>query len=302
MSSPAQQPVPGIETNVLRPTRQVGALLGFVVKAEADAIFRQQPFETADGTDPLELWRKFELQRQTLPPLGAAEAEALPGSLKSAIDLIRKRQTYKRHYEAVADYSFMAVPINALLTPQWHADLDFVGEIAATTGIHMTQEEQLFFAMSEGKITEPIVTGNQVWFTSPRRDLHADSVPVVRETGEGEFEIVVKAASRPNYVQVAVLNNRLFLTNGVHKVCALNKLGYSHCICVLRKANQVAELGIDPHGTSLLRDQVFLSPRPALVSDFLNPLAAAPLKMRPMYQCLQVAVSVGMIQVPALMK
>src|SRR5713226_3748750 len=154
--------------------------------------------------------------------------------------------------------------------------------------------------MSEGRITEPIVTGNQVWFTSSRRDLYAHPVPLVREIGEGEFEIVVRAASRPNYIQVAAIEDKLLLVNGVHKVCALRKMGYSHCLCVIRQVNDLKETGLEIQQTTLFRDAMFKSVRPALVTDFLNPLTAAPLRVRAMYQALQIAFTVGMITVPAL--
>jgi len=290
------------QTRIVKPTRRFGVLLGFLLKAEADAIFHQQPYETMDGSDPLELWRQFEGNRANLPSLGPAQLEVLPGSLDSLVQAIKGRGTYKQYYEAVADYSFMAAPIASLVTPQWNADLDFVDEIVCASSKEMSIERQLLFAMSEGKITEPIVTGNQVLFTSPRRDLFAHPVPIVRETGEGEFEIVVRAASRPNYIQVAVVENKLLLTNGVHKVCALHKMGYSHCVCVVRQVNDLAEAGVDQRLTTLFRDAVFKSRRPALVTDFLNPLAAAPLKMRAMYQVLQVTFNVGAITVPALPK
>jgi len=127
-------------------------------------------------------------------------------------------------------------------------------------------------------------------------------VPSVRETSEGEFEIVIRAASRPNYIQVAVVENRLLLTNGVHKVCALHKMGYTHCVCVVRQVNDLAEAGIDQRQTTLFRDAIFKSGRPALVTDFLNPLATAPLTMRAMYQVLQITFNVGTITVPALSK
>ncbi|HEV1993687.1 MAG TPA: hypothetical protein VGR03_05100 [Candidatus Acidoferrum sp.] len=248
------------------------------------------------------MWRQYESGRAKLSALEPGLLEALPGSLTGLIGAIKERQTYKRYYEAVADYSFMAVPIASLVAPQWGADLDFVDEIVSASSKDMNIEQQLLFAMSEGKITEPIVTGNQVWFTSPRRDLFAHPVPTVREIGEGEFEIVIRAASRPNYIQVAAVENRLLLTNGVHKVCALHKMGYTHCVCVFRRANDLTEAGIDQRQTTLFRDAVFKSMRPALVTDFLEPLAAAPLKMRAMYQVLQIAFSVGTITVPALPK
>ncbi len=290
------------ESRIVRPTRRFAVLLGFLLKVEADAIFHQQPYETINGLDPLELWRQCEGRRVDLPPLGLAHLEALPSSLSSLIQAVKERETYKQYYEVVADYSFMAVPIASLITPQWFADLDFVDEIVSASGKDMDIEQQLLFAMSEGKITEPIVTGNQVLFTSPRRDLFARPVPSVRETSEGEFEIVIRAASRPNYIQVAVVENRLLLTNGVHKVCALHKMGYTHCVCVVRQVNDLAEAGIDQRQTTLFRDAIFKSGRPALVTDFLNPLATAPLTMRAMYQVLQITFNVGTITVPALSK
>jgi hypothetical protein len=154
--------------------------------------------------------------------------------------------------------------------------------------------------MLEGRITEPIVTGTQVVFTSPRRDLYADPVPKVREIEEDEFEIVVRASSRPNYIHVAQIGNRLVLTNGVHKVCALYRKGFTHCPVLLRAAHNLEEAGMNPRGTSLFRQPIFDGSRPALVTDFLNPQTAAPLMMRSMYQVLQVAVNVGMLSVPAL--
>jgi hypothetical protein len=71
----------------VRPTRRVAALLGFLLKAEVDAIFQQQPFETLDGANPLELWRQFDGNRQELRPLVPAAVEPLPKSLGS-VDLL----------------------------------------------------------------------------------------------------------------------------------------------------------------------------------------------------------------------
>ncbi len=208
------------QTKAVRPTRRVAALLGFLLKAEVDAIFQQQPFETIDGADPFELWRRFDNNRSELPPLTTNEVEPLPNSLAGVVHEIKNRKTYKEHYEAAAEYSFVFAPIESLFAPQWFADLDYVDEIRGHLKKDISPEELLRFAMSQGKITEPIVVGNQVLFTSPRRDLYADPIPTVRETDGGEFEIFVRAASRPNYVQVVKIGERLFLSNGVHKVCA----------------------------------------------------------------------------------
>ncbi len=279
--------------------RRIGALLGFLLKAEVDAIFKQQPFKTAEGEDPLELWRRFDQHRQTLSAIPAGRVEPLPTSLAGVEASIRQRTTYRQYYESVADYVFSSVPIESLVAPQWFADVDYIDELAGKLAPDLPAEEQLRFALSEGRIHQPIVTGSQVLFTSPRRDLHADQVPIVRQVGDGEFEIVVRAVSRPNYVQVAIIENRLLLTNGVHKVCALYKAGFTHCYCVAREVHNLSETGLNTQ-TSLFRDPIFTGPRPASVVDFLNSTTAVPLYIRSMFQILQVAVTTGTMTVPAL--
>jgi hypothetical protein len=229
-----------------RPTRTIAALLGFLQKAEVDAIFKQQPFETIDAADPLVLWRELDEYRQHLLLPTSAEIKELPAALATAVTAVKARKTYKIHYEAVGDYSFVLAPIESLLSPQWYADLDYIDELCGRLGADPSLEEQFAFCMAEGRITQPIVVNNQVWFTSKRRDLFADRVPKVREVEGGEIEIVVRAASRPNYVQAAKVGEKLVLTNGVHKVCALHKLGQQFCPALLRTVNSFEELGLAP--------------------------------------------------------
>jgi hypothetical protein len=284
----------------IRPTRRMAAILGFLLKAEVDALFQQQPIETLEGADPLELWRVYDAKRQALTALVPQGVEPLPDSAGDLAEQIRRRKTYKEHYEAVAEYSLVLAPIETLLAPQWVADLDYIEEIKVQLRPEMSVEDLLRFAMSEGKITEPIIVGNQVLFTSPRRDLHADPIPTIRGTEDGEFEIIVRAASRPNYVQVVQIGQRLFLFNGVHKVCASYQMGFKKIPAVFRTAHNLAEIGVNPQSTSLFRQPVFESQRPALVTDFLGPETAVPIKMRSAYQILQVSVGVGTLTVPAL--
>lgn len=281
--------------------RRTAALLGFLVKAEVDAIFKQQPFKTAGGEDPLDLWRKLDQSRSKLSAVPSGQITGLPKSLTDTEQAVRQRKTYKQYYEGVADYSFGSAQIDSLLAPQWNADLDYIDELAAKLKPDLSPEDQLNFALSEGTIHQPIVVGSQVLFTSARRDLHADAVPSVRQTTDGEYEIMIRAASRPNYIQVARIGTQLLLTNGVHKVCALHKAGYGHCYCLVRDVNVLSETGLNTQ-SSMFRDAIFKSARPALVTDFVNPITAATLYIRSMYQILQVVINVGTMTVPALPK
>lgn len=91
----------------------------------------------------------------------------------------------------------------------------------------------------------------------------------------------------------------MVLTNGVHKVSALYKTGVKETPCLIRSVNSFEEIGLNPWGW--FRSQFFSAcQRPALVIDFLNPKNAVPLRKRSMYQILQIATNVGMINVPAL--
>ncbi len=289
-------PMPSAE--ISKPVRRVAALLGFLWKPEVDAHFKQEPFETIDGANHLDLWTEFDSKRAALPALATKTPAALPATASATIEEVKSRATYKEHYEALANFEFVSVDIETLLSPQWFADLDYIDEIAAKIPNAMSTEDMLRFSMSEGRITQPIVTGSTVHFTSPRRDLFASPIPLVKAAQDGGFEVVVRTGSRPNYVQVTQIRGKLFLANGVHKVCALRKKGYKECVCILRSADHLEELGINPMSSRLYS---FLdSPRPPLVVDFLNQSAAALIHMQPMYQILQVQVQSGYIFAPAL--
>lgn len=280
--------------------RSVVALLGFLQKAEVDQVFKQQPFQTATGEDPLELWRRFNQATAQLAPVPKGQLVPSPDSAEPLISTIKQRPSYIEHYERFADYRIASAPIESLLAPQWYADMDYIDEIAKDLPDKASVEAQLRFAFSEGKISEPIVSGKTVLFSSPRRDLHVDPVPRVQRQADGEFMIYVRATSRPNYIQVAEIGEQLLLVNGVHKVCALYRAGFTHCYCVVRKAHDVATAGLDPQSASMLRSPVFDGTRPALVIDFLKTETAAPLTLRSMNQVLQVMLQSGTLTVPAL--
>jgi len=262
-----------------KPSREVRALLGFLLKGEVDAIFKQQPFEfKSEGSDPAASWRaSCDAVRSLLPTPTNAQIGFLSDTQLPIITEIKARRTFAKYYEAVDDYQFALVPIGALLAPQWFADLDYINELASGLSESATLDDLIRFAMAEGSITQPIISGNQVIFTSLRPDIHVDPIPTVREAQPGEFEIVVRATSRPNYVSVASIGGRLLLTNGVHHVCALFLRGFEGTPCVLRNLSRIEEAGLDLR-TSLFRPELLSGPRPAHVLDFLNQGVSVPLK------------------------
>jgi hypothetical protein len=284
-----------------KPTRNVKAVLGFLVKAEVDAIFKQQPFELPDGIrDPFAVWRaSSEAVRNLRPTPNDLEVRILEEKDFQALKEIKSRSTFARYYEAVDDYQFALVPIHGLLTPQWFADFDYVNELASQVDETSSLEDLLRFTMAEGFVTQPIVNGAQVVFSSVRPDLHVEQIPGVRGVGPGEFEIVLRAGGRPNYIQVAALGNRLMLTNGVHRVCALYFRGHARVPCLIRRVSRIEETGLNLQ-TTLFRPELLNGPRPAEVADFFDTRVAVPLKMRSMYHVLRIGIGIEAMTVPAI--
>jgi hypothetical protein len=282
-------------------SRRIGAILGFLLKGEVDAIFKQQPFELRNGNiDAAQAWRASHDAVRLLGPTPTnVQVGLLDESQFPIIKEIRARKTFAKYYEAVDDYHFAVVPINSLLTPQWFADLDYVDEVASQIEENAPLESLIRFTMAEGIITQPIVSGAQVVFASLRPDICADQIPTVREVESGEFEIVVRASGRPNYVSVASIGGRLLLTNGVHRVCALSLRGFDSVPCLLRNVSRMEETGLRLQ-TSLFRPELLSGSRPALVLDFLNEKVAVPLWMRSMYHILRIGIGVEPIQIPAI--
>jgi hypothetical protein len=281
--------------------RDIRAILGFLLKAEVDAIFKQQPFELKDeNTDPARSWRvSCDTVRSLSPTPTNAQIGLLDENQLSIIKQIKARRTFAKYYEAVDDYQFALVPVNALLASQWFADLDYINELASHVSENASLEDLIRFTMAEGVIAQPIISGPQVLFASQRPDIHADPIPVVREVEPGEFEIIVRANSRPNYVSVASIGGRLLLPNGVHHVCALYLRGFESVPCVLRNVGRIEEVGLDLR-TSLFRPELLSGPRPAQVLDFLDDQVAVPLKLRSMYHTLRIGIGVEQIKIPAI--
>lgn len=288
-------------TLVQKPFRNARAILGFLLKGEVDAIFKQHPFELSDKhADPASSWRaSLNAVRGLNPTPMNVQVGFLNEAQFPVLKEIRSRKTFAKYYDAIDDHQFAMVPINALLAPQCLVDLDYVNELALLINENSRQEDLIRFTMAEGSITEPIITNGQVIFTSLRPDIYADQIPTVREVEPGEFEIAVRANSRPNYVSVASIGGRLLLTNGVHHVCALAQRGFESTPCVLRNVSRAEETGLNLQST-MFRPELLAGLRPAQVLDFLDSGVAVPIKMRSMYHALRIAIGVELMRIPAI--
>jgi hypothetical protein len=225
--------------------------------------------------------------------------ECLPEALTPRLEVLRGRQTFRDTYGVSGSYKFGMAPIASLITPQFDVDLDYVEELSRQFRNDLGVISLFGYAFGDGELRDPLVRANEVYFTSHRRDLHCYTTPIVRRGATGDYEISVRAVSRPNYVQVAVLDNeRVVLTNGVHRALAFLTAGESHIPCLWRRVADPKELGLDQSGTYLFTQLLSNGPRPALVQDFFNPSIAAPLMLRSMDLVMRISIGADVFTIP----
>src|SRR2546426_7174155 len=168
----------------------------------------------------------------------------LPAELAPLGAEVQAREVFAKYYASQAEYEFAIVPIDSLLSPQVYADVQYVDELAATLPKTPDASADFSFAFPVPTITEPMISGQSVVFSSYGANVTANAVPSVTRRTDGTYDIVVRATSRPNYVQVARYDTRLVLINGVHKVLALRTAGRTVAACLLRSVQRREELGL----------------------------------------------------------
>ncbi|HEV2251992.1 MAG TPA: hypothetical protein VGS06_02240 [Streptosporangiaceae bacterium] len=252
--------------------RKYALLIGFLQKAEIDAILSQLPVHVI-GDARVEIEAALRARADLDEYMPGAET-ALPSALASAEAAIRARDVFQREYAAKGDYEFVSVPIDSLLAPQWQADLQYVDELAQGLAADGRQEDDFDFAFPQGSIAEPMISGNTLLFTSRSNDINISPVPTYRPR-DGGYDIVLRAEPRPNYVHVAKLDGRLILINGTHKVLALRKARRTQVYALLRSVARQEELGLDLRASFFAPQSYFRASRPPLVRDFVGGSAVA---------------------------
>jgi len=259
--------------------RSHGLLLGFLTKAEVDALFSQNPVRfDGDGTLAA-AHERARLARNALQPHSPGVTAPLPADIRRLAAEIQQTAVYKKEYEAKADYEFVSVPIAALVTPQMNVDWEYVRQLAHRLPARPNGASDFAFAFPTANITEPIIKGNTVVFTSHAPNIAVAPVPIVRRTAQG-FDVVFEAKSRPNFVMVARLAGKLVLHNGVHKVLALRLRGRTQTFAVAYEVQHQAQLGLPQANLSMFAEVNYSTHvRPPLVVDFDGP-TAVPVSMR----------------------
>jgi hypothetical protein len=250
--------------------RRNSFLLPFLQKAEVDAIFTQAPVRLPEATSLAETLSMSRVARSRLDTYAGGAVGSLPPEMLAAARDVRSRVTFQRHYESKADFEFVSLPIESLLTPQWRADLEYVDELSATLRPSPDPTSDFEFCFPESDLPDPIVNGNTLIFSSVPPSIAITPVPSVRKIN-GRTEIVLSAEGRPNYVMAAELGGRIILENGVHHVLALWRAGRTSTYAVLKRVQRPEDLAIQLQSSLFAAQNYFQGSRPPLVRDFYGP-------------------------------
>jgi hypothetical protein len=282
--------------------RRYVALLGFLEWALVEAIVAQNPY-SFDAESREAAREAYTCSVRAVAMLSAAAA---PGELRTmSTDMAAgARQRAARAYRdprALDGRELAMVRIDELLAPQFDVDLEFIDELVRGLTRPVDVDCLLDLAFPITTVAAPIIRGSDAFFSSDRRTLFRDPSIVTQRTEEGDYLVSVRVRSRENCIEVARFpDGQLILANGLHRVLALERIGIQEVPCLWRSIGSVAELGVDPHAShAILQRLMTRGPRPALVSDFLNPELSIAMRVRATDLVLRVSIQSETFTIPA---
>jgi hypothetical protein len=147
------------------------------------------------------------------------------------------------------------------------------------------------FALVSEKLLQPTTQGGvRIIFTS-------DDPLALFQAEQKPDGILLKAAPRPNWVQVTLVNGMLVLRNGYHRVAALHALGHMTVPAVITHAGALAEVvPTEPgfFGATYLEGLV----RKPMVADFANPDLLVNAPHRETKRIIEVRLDVATFNIP----
>jgi hypothetical protein len=277
-------------------------LLGFLNLDVVEAIFTKNPYEFL-GPEACwrEAWSATAGRVAALapePPTGLSVRSADPELEAWALESLPSRELLASYL--ASGYRLGMAPCRSLLTPQFDLDLELVTKLRDGFGNAPTTEALFKACFPVDDMDQPIIRGNEVIFSSQKRNLACSPVPNVSRLPGGAYQVWVVAECRPNFVQIAEHNGELVVCNGVHRAAAMHLAGVEEIPCLWRSVSQVEEIGIDEPGSKVMMTQLLGNDhrRAAKLVDYFDPLLATPIGIRTMDLVMRISVEAELLTVP----
>ena len=265
--------------------RRIATLIGFYPEIEAAKLLLSQ--NLIDLPDTLEaihtLWEKSAEKRKQLPP------RKLNPSLQSTLQLEqfeKKLKAWPIYQYAFGNVNFqlLMIPLDELIPVQWYLDLDYCNKLINQVPKPETSTiEDLLHYLYKEKIYWPRPTYDhsngcrslKIPEITPNMDVRFIKIDS-RTNDPITHEATIRIQPSFNYLHVAQIRRyRLVIMNGGHHACALYQVGWTRIPCLVRKANNLAEIGFPPDQLGVIpEDQVLNSGHPPSLSDYFDEMVA----------------------------
>jgi hypothetical protein len=176
------------------------------------------------------------------------------------------------------------VELDRLVVYQHHIDLTYVRLLERELG-PAPSEEQIFRTALMHDHPRPAVKwsrahGNTWVFMSPSNDvrflgtmsLKPNNITDYAPPGDLAGVLGLAVGFGSNFLNAIYVENRLILTNGSHRACALRKLGITHVPCIVQHVSLREKLEVVADSLVVDNPDYYLKhPRPSMLKDYFNP-------------------------------
>lgn len=182
------------------------------------------------------------------------------------------------------------IPLAGLVTPQWSADMDFVGELRGRLPSASDERALFEYCFAEDELGEAsVIHGGQAWIgvvNVPRgQPPRIGKLVAQHSLDRRSVTFSISLDARPHLVHVVglqtviqqglsqSLSQRILVLDGVHRLLALLADGREHAYALVLDelpASQIAAY-MGGGGPGVLLDAATSAPRPPRLDDYLDP-------------------------------
>jgi hypothetical protein len=204
------------------------------------------------------------------------------------------------------------IELDSLVVYQKHIDLTYIGQLKQRIG-PAPDWQTIFRTCLPYDHPQPPVKwskhGEKYFFMSPSNDLrflgtmNLKPGNIVDYAPPGDMVGVVGLALGfgSNFLNAALVENRLILHNGSHRAFALRDLGVTHVPCIIEHVSSRAEMEVVASSEVRENPNLYLKhPRPPMLRDYFNPRLRKVMPVNRQLRQIIVKFSVEEYYVPAL--
>jgi hypothetical protein len=290
-----------VERPEMVPHREGMALFPWMARPDVRPTFHGSAVTSPATVDEfVAAWESRQTSKPTGPAVTAIAARLLPATLDDQVTALEETEQFRTHYQPFGA-SFAVIGLEELITPQWWADSKYVDELAVNAPAAGDAHRLFDFCFSMGELAPPVLLGtNGAAFASPRRNLGSITPLRLVSSSSGKATFQFDVVPRPNWVWIGAVQgmSRLYITNGVHHLLALKKLGRTEAFCLIRTVGSFDQLGMNFQDPGMFKVAEVTSARPPLLRDYLDDQVASAVSVRALDQFMRIAVNADAGVVP----